>query len=139
MRYSGRMGAITDLFKSERGLLAVAVIVAATVLCGTHQLTVDQWTTFTEWIFATYVAGKTITGATATLAESSASKPRNDHILADIMASAAELWGRSKDQPADGGTQRTQTDPQQAPPSAAGTPAPSTVTIPTIIPPGAKA
>src|SRR5882724_9998058 len=59
------MGAITDLFKSERGLLAVAILIAATVLCGTHQLTVDQWTAFVQWVFGIYVAGKTVTGATA--------------------------------------------------------------------------
>jgi hypothetical protein len=60
------MGAITDLWKSERGLIAVALIVAATVLTALSVLTPErweQWSSFVKWIFITYTAGKTLTGA----------------------------------------------------------------------------
>lgn len=56
------MGAITDLFNSERGLLAVIIIIAATALCLANKLAVADWSTFTQFIFAAYVGGKTITG-----------------------------------------------------------------------------
>jgi hypothetical protein len=57
------MGAITDLWKSERGLLALAIIIAATVLASLGKMTVADWQTFITGIFITYAAGKTITGA----------------------------------------------------------------------------
>ena len=61
------MGAITDLWKSERGLLAVLIIVAASVLAGLGKMTIDGWQTFVTGIFITYAAGKTVTGAVAIL------------------------------------------------------------------------
>lgn len=61
------MTAISDLFKSERGILAVAIIVAATVLAGLGKLTIADWQTFVTGIFITYAAGKTITGTVAIL------------------------------------------------------------------------
>jgi hypothetical protein len=57
------MSAVTDLWKSERGLLTVVILIAAAVLAGIGVLTPDQWTDFTKFIFVTYVAGKTVTGA----------------------------------------------------------------------------
>lgn len=59
------MGAFTDLFKSERGLITIALIIAATVLTTMSVLTAErwnQWSEFIKWIFITYTAGKTITG-----------------------------------------------------------------------------
>lgn len=61
------MGAITDLWKSERGLLAVLIIVAATVLTALSKMTISDWQTFVTGIFITYAAGKTVTGAVAIL------------------------------------------------------------------------
>lgn len=58
------MGAITDLWKSERGLIAVLLIVTAGVLAGLGYMKVDEWTEFAKWIFITYTAGKTVTGVT---------------------------------------------------------------------------
>ena len=57
------MGAILDLWKSERGLVAVALIAAATTLCGLGIIPVEQWLDYTKWIFVTYAAAKTVTGA----------------------------------------------------------------------------
>jgi hypothetical protein len=61
------MGAISDLFKSERGLVALALIAAATVGLATARLTTDQWIEYTKWIFVTYAAAKTVTGSVALL------------------------------------------------------------------------
>jgi hypothetical protein len=57
------MGALTDLWKSERGLLAVLIIAAASVLAGMNRMPVADWQTFVTGIFITYAAGKTVTGA----------------------------------------------------------------------------
>ena len=57
------MGAITDLWKSERGLLAVLLVAAAGTLASLGHMTTPQWTEFAQWIFVTYTAGKTVTGA----------------------------------------------------------------------------
>lgn len=57
------MGALLDLWKSERGLVAVALIAAATVMTGMGIITVDQWLDYTKWLFVTYAAAKTVTGA----------------------------------------------------------------------------
>jgi hypothetical protein len=57
------MGAITDLWKSERGLLAVLLVITAGILAGLGYMTTPEWTEFAKWIFVTYTAGKTVTGA----------------------------------------------------------------------------
>ena len=57
------MGALTDLWKSERGLLAVLLVATAGLLAGLGHMTVPEWTEFAKWIFVTYTAGKTVTGA----------------------------------------------------------------------------
>jgi len=57
------MGAVGDIAQSERGLFAVAIVVAATVLVVVGKLTSSDWTSFVQIIFATYVAGKSATSA----------------------------------------------------------------------------
>jgi hypothetical protein len=72
------MGALTDLWKSERGIIAVALIVAASVLTGLSVLTPEkweQWSTFVKWIFVTYTAGKTLTGAALIMKGGAESEP----------------------------------------------------------------
>lgn len=61
------MTAIKDLFSSERGFFALTIVIAATVLTALTRMTIDQWTTFVELIFGTYVGGKTVTSAVALL------------------------------------------------------------------------
>jgi hypothetical protein len=56
--------ALKDLFASERGLLALALIICATVLAALAVLTPDQWIGFVEFVFGAYVVGKTTTGVT---------------------------------------------------------------------------
>ena len=57
------LGAIGDLWKSERGLLAVLLVITAAILAGLGNMTTTEWTDFSKWIFITYAAGKTVTGA----------------------------------------------------------------------------
>ncbi len=57
------MGALTDLWKSERGLFALVLIIAATVLTALGHMTIDAWQDFALYIFGIYVTGKTVTGA----------------------------------------------------------------------------
>jgi hypothetical protein len=71
------MGAIKDLWQSERGIVTIALIAACTVLCVTSSLTVEQWLEYTKWVFITYAAAKTVTGvaAMATAAKPNATLP----------------------------------------------------------------
>lgn len=57
------MGALKDLLASERGLIALALIIASTVLAATGHQTMAEWKELVIWVFGTYVAGKTVTGA----------------------------------------------------------------------------
>jgi len=68
------MGAITDLWKSERGLLAVLIIIAATVLTALGRMEITMWKEMSVWIFGLYAAGKTVTGAVDMLTASSRTK-----------------------------------------------------------------
>jgi len=55
------MGAISDLWKSERGLFAIALVIGATVLAAMAIMSVDQWIDYTKWIFGIYAGSKAIT------------------------------------------------------------------------------
>jgi hypothetical protein len=57
------MGAITDLWRSERGLIAVLLILGATVLTALGQMAVAEWRDYTLYIFGVYATAKTVTGA----------------------------------------------------------------------------
>lgn len=59
------MGALTDLWKSERGLIASLLIIAVTVLAALGKVTFAEWREYTLYIFGTYAVLKTITGTTA--------------------------------------------------------------------------
>jgi hypothetical protein len=59
------MGALKDLWQSERGLVTIALLVSATVLVITGHITSDQWLAYTRWAAMAYIASKTVTGAVA--------------------------------------------------------------------------
>jgi hypothetical protein len=82
------MGAIKDLFASERGFFALAIVIAATVLTGLGNMTVDTWQSFTMTIFGIYVGGKTITGA-AEIIKRGSDAPTTPVVAADPAAPAA--------------------------------------------------
>jgi uncharacterized membrane protein YkgB len=61
------MGALKNLWHSEKGLAGGLLIVAATVLVGLGHMTSEVWVEYTKWIFGIFVAGKTVQGAVATI------------------------------------------------------------------------
>ncbi len=61
------MGAFKDLWESERGMLAILIILAASAFVLTGKMPVASWETFVMVIFGTYAAGKTITTAVETI------------------------------------------------------------------------
>lgn len=79
------MGAITDLWKCERGLLAVLLIAAAGVLAVLGHMTTTEWTDFAKWIFVTYAASKTVTGAVQ-IARNGTTDPKKPKKLAPQLA-----------------------------------------------------
>lgn len=69
------MSALTGLWNSEKGILGVALIIGATLLVTLGHITADKWISYTEWIFAFYVGGKTLQGAASVLASRPAAAP----------------------------------------------------------------
>lgn len=65
--------ALTDLWRSERGLLCLVIILAATVLAALGKLPIAGWTDFITYVFGTYVVGKTATGVVQVLKSGSRS------------------------------------------------------------------
>lgn len=61
------MGAIADLWKSERGLVAVVLILAMSTLTALGNFSGAQWLDYTKWIATVYIGSKTVTGAVAML------------------------------------------------------------------------
>ncbi len=60
------MGALSNLWNSEKGLFALALIVGSTVLAALGHMTIDQWIDFSKWIFGIYAVSKTVaSGANA--------------------------------------------------------------------------
>lgn len=68
------MSALVSFWNSERGLLAVVLIVCATVLAALSAITAEQWLDYSKWIFTAYVAGKTATGVVEALKSSPSDK-----------------------------------------------------------------
>lgn len=58
-----QMGAISDLWKSERGLVAITLILAISVLTALGSFTNLQWLDYTQWLATVYIGSKTVTGA----------------------------------------------------------------------------
>jgi hypothetical protein len=57
------MQAIKDILKSERGLLAVLILIAGAVLTGMGKMTVPQWQDYSLWTLGIYTGGKSLEGA----------------------------------------------------------------------------
>jgi hypothetical protein len=80
------MGAIKDLLNSERGIVALTLIIAVTVLCALEKVTTQQWIDFSTWIFVTYAAAKTITGAIVAAKATPAPSPAAVAAVVDVAA-----------------------------------------------------
>lgn len=57
------MGAITNLWRSERGILAVLLVISATVLASLNRMSIDAWRDFSLYVFGIYATTRTVTGA----------------------------------------------------------------------------
>jgi hypothetical protein len=55
------MVALKDLLASERGLVAISLMILSTVLFALGHLDSEQWLAQTKWVFVTYTASKTVT------------------------------------------------------------------------------
>lgn len=104
------MGALVDLWKSERGLIAVALILAATTLSAVGTITAPQWLEFTKWIFVAYASAKTI----SSVAEARAATPEAGNPL-EVLAAIAGSLARTP-----------QRDPATTPPATVIPPVPPT-------------
>lgn len=78
------MGAISDLWNSERGLLTVLILVAATVLVVFGRMTIEQWIAFVQVVMGIYVVGKTVTSTAIAL--KNRTPPTPDQIQAEKRA-----------------------------------------------------
>lgn len=72
------MGALTDLWKSEKGLLCLFLIIAATVLASLGRMPIEMWYEFAWAVFATYVVGKTATGVASIIKGKPLTEPASD-------------------------------------------------------------
>lgn len=82
------MNALKDLFASERGLLAVALIAAATVLAALGHMSEAAWREFAVWIFGIYVGGKSLTSAALALKPAPPVAPVTEAVVAAVAAVA---------------------------------------------------
>lgn len=57
-----------NFLNSEKGVMALALLIGATVLAAMGQMSVEAWQTYSIWIFGIYTGGKSIQGAAAHLA-----------------------------------------------------------------------
>lgn len=61
------LGAIGDLLRSERGLLALGGLTICAVLYYLGKIPLDTWKEMSQWIFGVYVGSKTVQGAVTAL------------------------------------------------------------------------
>jgi len=80
------MVAFKDLFASERGLLAVVLIMAATTLTALGHMSVAAWQDFALWIFGIYAGAKTLTSSVSLLKRPA---PSAASVVADAVATVA--------------------------------------------------
>ena len=69
------MGALKDLWQSERGLVTIVLLAAATVLVITGNIVPEQWMGYTKWAYLAYIASKTVTGAVQIATSAPAAEP----------------------------------------------------------------
>jgi hypothetical protein len=62
------MGALTDLWKSERGLVCIVALACVTVVFALGRITDAQWLKTFEEILVVYVGAKTVTSTVETVA-----------------------------------------------------------------------
>ncbi len=71
------MQGAVDLLDSERGVFALAVLLAATVLAALGTLPPADWLGIIKWIGITLIAGKTVTTAVQTVVDNKDKRERD--------------------------------------------------------------
>jgi hypothetical protein len=61
------MAGFNDIFKSERGVFTLLVLIMVTILTAIGKVTADQWIEFTKWLTVAFISGKTISHAVETM------------------------------------------------------------------------
>ena len=85
------MGAIRDLWKSERGLVVIALTACVTVFVLVGRMTIEQWLEFEKWLSIAYLGSKTVTGAVETYTESKKTTATADAVAADANLKTAKI------------------------------------------------
>jgi hypothetical protein len=71
------MNGVSALFKSEKGLMALIVILASAVLAGLRILPINQWEEIQLWVLGIYTTGKTVQGVASVLKTGKTDADRN--------------------------------------------------------------
>lgn len=66
---------LTDILKGERGLYAIALTIASTVLTALGNMTIDQWQNFNLYLYGIFATAKTATTVTGLIKGAQSSKP----------------------------------------------------------------
>ncbi len=80
------MNGITDLLKSERGIIGLALLAGATTLAALGIMPLARWEVFVMIIFGTYVAGKTASSVAYAVASKPAKGAAFDDVLTKLIA-----------------------------------------------------
>lgn len=56
---------IKNFLNSEKGVIALVLLIGATVLAGLDKMSIAEWQNYSIWIFGIYTGGKSIQGAAA--------------------------------------------------------------------------
>jgi len=69
------MDALESLLDNEKGLMAVLLLIGATVLVALGKMTVDDWKSFAQWVFGIYAGSTAVHQSALALSGKSADKP----------------------------------------------------------------
>jgi hypothetical protein len=58
---------LKNFLGSEKGILALALIIGATVLTALGKMSLAEWQEYTIWIFGIYTGGKAVQGAASAI------------------------------------------------------------------------
>jgi hypothetical protein len=61
------LGAFKSLFHSEKAVAVGLLVVGATVMVFTGEITASEWMDYTKFLAVTYVGGKTVQGVATVL------------------------------------------------------------------------
>lgn len=62
------MEILKNLLNSEKAVICLGLIIAASVLTGLGHMTIPEWREYTIWIAGIYVGGKALHGSAVALA-----------------------------------------------------------------------